>query len=69
MNRKRTIPVLLVLFIATVLMLPTAVGAASSSRTMPASVEPGAQFTVNMAVADYGSIGSVVETLPSVSPM
>jgi hypothetical protein len=65
MNRKRTIPVLLVLFIATVLMLPTAVGAASSSRTMPASVEPGAQFTVNMAVADYGSIGSVVETLPS----
>jgi len=65
MNRKRTIPVLLVLFIATVLMLPTAVGAASSSRTMPASVEPGAQFTVNIAVADYGSIGSVVETLPS----
>ncbi|NOR49205.1 MAG: hypothetical protein GQ533_14385 [Methanosarcinaceae archaeon] len=64
MNLKRMVPILVVLFIATVLMLPTAT-AAASSRTMPASVEPGEQFTVSMEVSDYGTFGGVVETIPN----
>ena len=65
MNPKRMVPILLVLFIATVLMLPIATAAASASRTMPASVEPGEQFTVSMEVSDYGTFGGVVETIPN----
>jgi len=37
---------------------------ASAVRTLPASVERGEQFTVGMAVADYGATGTVVETIP-----
>ena len=65
MNRQRTISLLVVLFVATVLMLPTIAGAATSTRTLPASVEPGAEFTVSVSAADYGAIGSVVETIPA----
>ena len=38
---------------------------ASASRTLPASVEPGEQFTVSMEVSDYGTFGGVVETIPN----
>ena len=65
MKRIRTISLLVVLFIATVLMLPMAAGAATSDRTLPASVDPSAQFTVSMTVVEYGSAGKVVETLPA----
>ena len=65
MNLKRMVPVFIVLFIATVLMLPTATAAASSSRTMPASVESGEQFTVSMEVSDYGTFGGIAETIPN----
>ena len=65
MNRQRTISLLVVLFVATVMMLPTIAGAATSTRTLPASVEPGAEFTVSVSAADYGAIGSVVETIPA----
>ena len=64
MNKTRTIPLLVVLFIATVLMIPTAAADASSSRTLPVSVEPSEQFTVNIVATGYGAIGSVVETIP-----
>jgi hypothetical protein len=37
---------------------------ASAARTLPASVERGEQFTVSMDVSDYGTNGSVVETIP-----
>ena len=65
MNRQRTIPLLIVLFVATVLMLPSIAGAATSTRTLPASVMSGAEFTVSVSAADYGAIGSVVETIPA----
>ena len=64
MSRKITIPLFLVLFITSVLILPTVAGAATSSRTLPTSVNVDAPFTVNIDVADYGSFGSVVETIP-----
>jgi hypothetical protein len=38
---------------------------ASAVRTLPASVEPDAQFTVSMTAAEYGSTGKIVETLPA----
>ena len=65
MNGQRTILLLVVLFVATVLMLPTIAGAATSTRTLPASVASGADFTVSISAADYGAIGSVVETIPA----
>jgi len=65
MSRKRTIPLFLVLFIASVLMIPTAAADASSSRTLPASANVGAPITVNIVANDYGTIGSVVETIPN----
>ena len=37
---------------------------ASAVRTLPASVERGEQFTVSMDLSDYGTTGSVVETIP-----
>lgn len=64
MSRKRTIPLFLVLFVVSVLILPTTAGAVTSSRTLPASVNVGAPFTVSIAVADYGSFGLVFETIP-----
>jgi len=39
---------------------------ASATRTLPAAaVAPGANFTVAIAAADYGTFGQVVETLPA----
>ncbi|MDF1534440.1 MAG: hypothetical protein P1P69_08080 [Methanosarcinaceae archaeon] len=64
MNRKITIQLFLVLFVASVLILPTVAGAATSSRTLPTSVNVGAPITVSIDVADYGSFGLVVETIP-----
>ena len=40
------------------------VGPVAAVRTLPASVERGKQFTVSMDVSDYGTNGSVVETIP-----
>ena len=37
---------------------------ASAVRTLPASVQRGEQFTVSMDLSDYGTTGSVVETIP-----
>ncbi len=64
MKRIRNILLLVVVFIATVFIVPMAAGAATSDRILPASVDPGATFSVSMTVADYGSGGSVAETLP-----
>ena len=64
MSRKITIQLLLVLFITSVLILPTAAGAAISSRTLPTSVNVGMPFTVSITISDYGSLGIVVETIP-----
>ena len=64
MSRKIAIQLFLVLFVASVLMVPTVAGAPISSRTLPTSVNVGAPFTVSMTVADYGSFGLVVETIP-----
>jgi hypothetical protein len=65
MKRIKIMSLLVVLFIATVLLLPMAAGAATSDRTLPtSSVNPGAQFTVSMTVAD-GASGKIVETLPA----
>ncbi len=64
MSRKITIPLFLVLFIALVMILPTAAGAVTSSRTMPASVNVNTPITVSIAVSDYGSAGTVIETIP-----
>ena len=64
MNRKRTIPLLLVLFVAAVLIVPTVAGTPISSRTLPASANVGAPITVSIAVSDYGPFGLVVETIP-----
>ena len=64
MSRKITIQLFLVLFVVSILMVPTVAGAPISSRTMPESVNMGAPFTVSIAVSDYGSFGMVVETIP-----
>jgi hypothetical protein len=37
----------------------------SATRSMPTSVDPGAQFTVSIVADNYGSLGRIVETLPS----
>ena len=65
MSRKRTIPLFLVLFIASVLILPTVAGAVTSSRTLPASANVGAPITVSITVADYGTFGGIAETIPN----
>jgi len=39
--------------------------AATASRDLPATVAPGANFTVAMTAAAYGTMGQVVETLPA----
>ena len=65
MSRKITIQLFLVLFVASLLILPTAAGAATSSRTLPASVNVGAPITVSITVADYGTFGGIVETIPN----
>ena len=62
---KSKIPVLMVLFITTVLMLSTAASAATSSRLHDSSVSPGEQFTVTVNVAEYGLAGKLVETVPA----
>ncbi|MBW6470937.1 MAG: hypothetical protein K0A90_06925 [Methanosarcinaceae archaeon] len=64
MSKKITIKLFVVLFVALVLILPTAAGAPTTSRTLPASVNMGAPFTVTITVSDYGSFGMVVETIP-----
>ena len=64
MNRKRTIPLFLVLFIVSVLILPTVAGAPTTSRTLPTSVNVNSEIIVSIAVSDYGSVGQVVETIP-----
>ena len=66
MNKKNTIQVFLVLFVASIVLLPTATATEdpTSSRTMPTSVNTGAELIINIAVADYGSFGTVVETIP-----
>jgi hypothetical protein len=64
MSRIRTFPLFLVLFVISILILPTAAGAVTSSRTLPTSVNVGAPITVSITVSDYGSIGQVVETIP-----
>lgn len=38
---------------------------ASATRTLPASVDPGADFDVSIEVSGCGSFGQVVETLPN----
>jgi hypothetical protein len=38
---------------------------ASASRTLPASVGPGGRVTVRVSASDYGSYGSLEETLPA----
>lgn len=67
MSKKNTIQVFLVLFVASIMMLPTATATEdpTSSRTMPTSVNVGAELIINITVADYGSFGSVVETIPN----
>jgi hypothetical protein len=65
LSRKITIKLLLILFVASILILPTATGAPTTSRTMPTLVNVGAPFTVSISVSDYGSFGQVVETIPS----
>ncbi len=64
MNRKRTIPLFLVLFIVSVLILPTVAGAPTTSRTLPTSVNVNSEIIVSIAVSDYGSFGLVSETIP-----
>lgn len=64
MSGKITIQLFFVLFVASVLILPTAAGAPTSSRTLPTPVNVGAPFTVSIDVADYGLFGLVVETIP-----
>ena len=64
MNGKISIQLIIVLFVASILIMPTVAGATTSSRTMPASVNVGAPFTVSITVSDYGSAGEVIETIP-----
>jgi hypothetical protein len=63
-NRKITIQLFFVLFVASILMVPTIAGAATSSRTMPTSVDVNSEVIVSVAVSDYGLFGKVVETIP-----
>ena len=64
MKRIKTIQLLLVLLTATVLMLPMAAGAATSDRTLPASVDIGTALTVSITT-NYAGSASINETIPS----
>lgn len=63
-SRKITIQQFFVLFVASVLILPIASAAPTSSRTMPTSVDVNSEVIVSIAVSDYGLFGKVVETIP-----
>jgi hypothetical protein len=52
-NRKITIQLFFVLFVASILMVPTIAGAATSSRTMPTSVDVNSEVIVSVAVSGY----------------
>ena len=65
MSGKRTVLLFAMLFVTSVLILSTAAGAATSTRSLPDSVNVGDFFTVSITVADYGTFGGIVETIPN----
>ena len=62
---KKVLPVLVVLVLAALAAAPL-VGAVdcTATRTLPTSVQPGAQFDVGIVVAGCGAFAQVRETLP-----
>ena len=66
--RSKVLPVVAVLVLAA-LAATTLVAAAdngcTATRTLPTSVQPGAQFNVGIVVADCGAMGQVRETIPA----
>jgi len=65
---KRFFPIVIALMLAVALVIPVAVVSAApalATRTLPASADAGADFTVGIEASDCGIFGQVVETLPS----
>ena len=66
MITKRFFPIVGALMLAVALAVPGAAVAAeaTATRTLPASADAGADFTVGIEASGCGSFGQVVETLP-----
>ena len=68
MITKRFFPIVIALMLAVALVIPVAVVSAApalATRTLPASADAGADFTVGIEASGCGVFGQVVETLPS----
>ncbi len=68
MGVKKFLPIVVAALLAVALVVPAAViGApeALATRTLPASVDPGADFDVGIEASGCGNFGQVVETLPN----
>jgi len=68
MITKRFFPIVVVAMLAVALVIPVAVVSAApalATRTLPASADAGADFTVGIEASGCGIFGQVVETLPS----
>jgi len=71
MNKKRMSRKLLlstisaVVLAAVLLVVPVLASPATATRTLPATVEPGANFDVGIVAAGCGFMGVVKETLPA----
>lgn len=71
MNKKRMSKRLLlstisaIMLAAVLLVVPVLASPATATRTLPDTVEPGANFDVGIVAAGCGFMGQVIETLPA----
>jgi len=67
-GNKKFLPIVVAALLAVALVFPAGVVAAPealATRTLPASVDPGADFGVGIEASGCGSFGQVMETLPT----
>ena len=64
-SRKLLLSIISAVMLAAVLLVVPVLAAATATRTLPATVEPGANFDVGINASGCGFMGQVVETLPA----
>jgi len=61
---RRLFPIIVAVVLAAVIAAPVLASPATATRTLPSSVESGAEFDVSIQASGCGAFGQVVETLP-----
>jgi len=64
-SRKLLLSIISAVMLAAVLLVVPVLAAATATRTLPATVEPGANFNVGIVASGAGFMGQVKETLPA----